>query len=86
MQRITPHARLKAEYEQIHAVIPAEVDVVRVADLHGSRICRDGLDLFHGAEVALRDQSANVAGQAWTSERENRSGARTGPRQAQELP
>lgn len=85
MQRITPHTRLKADHEQIHAVIPAEVDVVRVADLHRSRICRDGPDLFHGAEAA-RDQPANVAGQAWTSERDNRSGARTGPRQAQELP
>ncbi|MBC6445664.1 L-rhamnose mutarotase [Actinokineospora xionganensis] len=71
------HTRLKpgaeAEYERVHAVIPADLDTaLREAGVHTWRIWRDGLDLFHVVEVedyqamrrALADHPANVPWQA----------------------
>lgn len=77
MERIALHTRLKpgaeAEYERVHAVIPADLDTaLREAGVHTWRIWRDGLDLFHVVEVedyqamrrALADHPANVPWQA----------------------
>jgi L-rhamnose mutarotase len=71
--RVALHTRLKpgreAEYEQVHAVIPEDLEVaLRDAGVSSWRIWRDGLDLFHVLEVedyqamrhALRDHPANV--------------------------
>ncbi|GAB3432452.1 L-rhamnose mutarotase [Actinophytocola sediminis] len=75
--RVALHTRLKpgkeSEYEQVHAVIPGELDVaLRDAGVTSWRIWRDGPDLFHVVEVedyaamraALRDHPANVAWQS----------------------
>ncbi|MER5387881.1 L-rhamnose mutarotase [Saccharopolyspora sp. NPDC002686] len=103
MQRIALRTKLapgrEAEYEQVHAVIPAELDAaLREAGVHSWRIWRDGQDLFHVVEVedyqamrrALRDHPANVAWQARMSEllavEDDYSGADTGLRQVWELP
>jgi L-rhamnose mutarotase len=77
MQRIALHTRLapgkEAEYEQVHAVIPAELDAaLREAGVRSWRIWRSGRDLFHVVEVEdyrhmrayLRDHPANVPWQA----------------------
>jgi L-rhamnose mutarotase len=77
MPRIALHTRLKPdcerEYEQIHAVIPDELDAaLRQAGVTSWRIWRDGRDLFHIVECAdyramrehLREHPANVAWQA----------------------
>ncbi|MDA3625760.1 L-rhamnose mutarotase [Saccharopolyspora sp. WRP15-2] len=102
MQRIALRTKLapgrEAEYEQVHAVIPAELDAaLREAGVHSWRIWRDGQDLFHVVEVedyqamrrALRDHPANVAWQARMSEllavEDDYSGADTGLRQVWEL-
>lgn len=71
--RVALHTRLKpgreAEYEQVHAVIPSDLDVaLRDAGVSSWAIFRDGLDLFHVLEVedyqamrhVLRDHPANV--------------------------
>lgn len=81
MQRIALHTKLKpgkeAEYEQVHATIPDELDTaLRAAGVHAWRIWRDGRDLFHVVDVedyqamraALRDHPANVAWQRQMSE------------------
>lgn len=81
MQQVALHTRLKPgkeeEYEQVHAVIPAELDAaLRAAGVHSWRIWRDGQDLFHLVEVedyrsmrhALRDHPANVPWQQRMSE------------------
>ncbi|MFI9025640.1 L-rhamnose mutarotase [Streptomyces sp. NPDC053560] len=73
MEQIALHTRLKpgkeAEYERVHATIPAELDdALRAAGVHAWRIWRDGLDLFHLVEVedyramrcTLADHPANV--------------------------
>ncbi|MGW1680753.1 L-rhamnose mutarotase [Saccharopolyspora sp. NPDC002376] len=103
MQRIALRTKLEpgreAEYEQVHAVIPAELDAaLREAGVHSWRIWRDGLDLFHVVEVedyeamrrALRDHPVNVAWQARMSEllavEDDYSGEDTGLRQVWELP
>ncbi|MDA3647815.1 L-rhamnose mutarotase [Saccharopolyspora indica] len=103
MQRIALRTKLEpgreAEYEQVHAVIPAELDAaLREAGVRSWRIWRDGLDLFHVVEVedyqamrrALRDHPANVAWQARMSEllavADDYSGGDTGLRQVWELP
>ncbi|WP_190821216.1 L-rhamnose mutarotase [Saccharopolyspora pogona] len=103
MQRIALHTKLKtgkeAEYERVHAVIPAELDAaLRAAGVHSWRIWRDGQDLFHVVEVedyramrrALRDHPVNVAWQATMSEllavEDDYSGADTGLKQVWELP
>ena len=77
MQRIALHTRLapgkEAEYERVHAVIPAELDTaLRQAGVRSWRIWRSGRDLFHVVEVEdyrhmrayLRDHPANVPWQA----------------------
>ena len=71
--RVALHTRLRpgreAEYEQVHSVIPGDLEVaLRNAGVSSWRIWRDGLDLFHVLEVedyqamrhALRDHPANV--------------------------
>jgi L-rhamnose mutarotase len=81
MQRIALHTRLapgkEAEYEQVHAVIPAELDAaLRKSGVRSWRIWRDGRDLFHVVEVEdyrhmrafLRDHPANVPWQARMAE------------------
>jgi L-rhamnose mutarotase len=77
MQRVALHTKLKAgkeaEYEQVHAVIPADLDIaMRQAGVASWRIWRDGLDLFHVVECEdyramrdhLRDHPANLPWQA----------------------
>jgi L-rhamnose mutarotase len=79
--RVALHTRLKpgreAEYEQVHAVIPSDLDVaLRDAGVSSWAIFRDGRDLFHVLEVedyqamrhALRDHPANVPWQQRMSE------------------
>jgi len=81
MQRIALHTRLKpgreADYERVHAVIPAELDAaLRDAGVHRWEIWRDGRELFHLVEVedyqamrlALADHPANVPWQAKMAE------------------
>jgi len=81
MQRIALHTRLapgkEAEYEQVHAVIPAELDAaMREAGVRTWRIWRSGRDLFHVVEVDdyarmrayLRDHPANLPWQARMAE------------------
>ena len=101
--RVALHTRLKpgkeSEYERVHAVIPAELDIaLRAAGVSSWRIWRDELDLFHVLEVgdyaamraALRDHPANVAWQARMAElldvEDDYSGADTGLRPVWELP
>jgi L-rhamnose mutarotase len=103
VERIALHTRLKPgkeeEYETVHAVIPAELDTaLREAGVHGWRIWRDGLDLFHVVEVedyramrdALRDHPANVPWQARMAEllavEDDYSGTDSGLRLVWELP
>jgi L-rhamnose mutarotase len=77
LERIALHTRLapgmEAEYERVHAVIPADLDTaLREAGVRTWRIWRDGRDLFHYVEVAdfarmrrvLRDHPADIAWQA----------------------
>ncbi|MFD9829769.1 L-rhamnose mutarotase [Tsukamurella tyrosinosolvens] len=76
-ETIALHTRLKAgaeaEYDRVHAVIPAELDgALREAGVRSWRIWRDGRDLFHLVEVddyramrrRLADHPANVPWQA----------------------
>ncbi len=101
--RVALHTRLKPgkedEYERVHAVIPAELDIaLREAGVSAWRIWRDELDLFHVLEVddyaamraALRDHPANVPWQARMAGlldvEDDYSGADTGLRLVWELP
>ncbi|HEV7647017.1 MAG TPA: L-rhamnose mutarotase [Actinophytocola sp.] len=101
--RVALHTRLKpgkeAEYERVHAVIPAGLDAaLREAGVSAWRIWRDGLDLFHVLEVAdlaamrhaLRDHPANLPWQARMAGlldvEDDYSGADTGLRLVWELP
>jgi L-rhamnose mutarotase len=81
MQRIALHTRLKpgreADYERVHAVIPADLDAaLREAGVHSWEIWRSGLDLFHLVEVddyqamrrKLASHPANVPWQARMAE------------------
>lgn len=81
MEQIALHTRLKAgaeaEYERVHATIPADLDVaMREAGVHSWRIWRDGQDLFHLVEVedyqamrhTLRNHPANLPWQQRMSE------------------
>ncbi|TDP96668.1 L-rhamnose mutarotase [Labedaea rhizosphaerae] len=103
MDRIALHTKLKpgkeAEYERVHAVIPAELDeALRAAGVRSWRIWRDGLDLFHVVEVddyqamrhALADHPANVPWQARMAEllavEDDYSGDDMGLHQVWELP
>ena len=80
-ETIALHTRLKAgaeaEYDRVHAVIPAELDgALREAGVRSWRIWRDGTHLFHLVEVddyaamraALADHPVNVAWQAQMDE------------------
>ncbi|GAA2789443.1 L-rhamnose mutarotase [Crossiella cryophila] len=71
------HTRLKpgmeAEYERVHAIIPAELDTaLREAGVRSWRIWRSGLDLFHlvdcddyeAMRAHLREHPANLPWQA----------------------
>jgi L-rhamnose mutarotase len=103
MQRIALHTRLKpgreADYERVHAVIPAELDTaLRDAGVRSWEIWRDGVDLFHLVEVedyqamrlALADHPANVPWQAKMAElldvRDDYSGDDLGIGKVWELP
>jgi L-rhamnose mutarotase len=103
MERIALHTRLKAgreqEYEQVHAVIPADLEVaLRAAGVTEWRIWRDGQDLFHLVECedyrAMRDQlrehPANVPWQARMAEllevEDDYSGTGSGIKLVWELP
>jgi L-rhamnose mutarotase len=81
MERIALHTRLKPgreqAYEQIHAVIPRELDAaMREAEVASWRIWRDGRELFHVVECAdyramrdrLREHPANLPWQARMAE------------------
>ena len=81
METVALHTRLKAgreaDYEAVHAVIPAELDTaLRAAGVHSWRIWRSGRDLFHLVEVEdyahmrsfLADHPANIPWQARMSE------------------
>jgi L-rhamnose mutarotase len=78
MQRIALHTRLKpgreAEYERVHAVIPAELDAaLREAGVRSWEIWRDGRDLvevedYQAMRRKLADHPANVPWQARMAE------------------
>lgn len=103
MHRIALHTKLKpgreAEYERVHAEVPAELDAaLRAAGVRSWEIWRDGLDLFHVVEVAdyramrraLAGHPANVRWQARMAELldvpDDYSGADLGLRKVWELP
>ncbi|WP_049573526.1 L-rhamnose mutarotase [Streptomyces sp. SBT349] len=80
-QRVAVHTRLKAgreaEYDRVHAEIPAELAArLRAAGVVTWRIWRSGRDLFHTIEVedyramrrALANDPVNLAWQARMSE------------------
>ena len=77
MTTVALHTRLlagkEADYDRIHAVIPAELDAaLRDAGVHGWTIYRSGRELFHLVEcddyaamrAFLRDHPANIPWQA----------------------
>jgi L-rhamnose mutarotase len=81
VETVALHTRLKpgreADYEAVHAVIPAELDAaLRDAGVHSWRIWRSGRDLFHLVEVDdyahmrsfLEEHPANVPWQARMAE------------------
>lgn len=103
MERVALHTRLaqgkETEYEEAHAVIPADLEaVLREAGVHGWRIWRDGRDLFHVVDVedyramrrALQGHPANVVWQermsALLEVEDDYSGDDTGLRLVWELP
>ncbi|MFU8855007.1 FCD domain-containing protein [Micromonospora sp. SL1-18] len=67
MERIALHTRLKpgkeAEYDNVHAVIPPELDIaLRAAGVHSWRIWRDAQDLLHLVDVeAVAAQTVDAA-------------------------
>lgn len=80
-ETVALHTRLKpgaeAEYESVHAVIPAELEAaLKDAGVGNWRIWRSGQDLFHLVDVedyqamrqALADHPANVPWQARMAE------------------
>jgi L-rhamnose mutarotase len=103
METVALHTRLKpgkeADYDRIHAVIPAELDVaLREAGVKSWRIWRSGRDLFHVVEVddyarmreRLRDHPANIPWQARMAEllevEDDYSGSTPDVKQVWELP
>jgi L-rhamnose mutarotase len=80
-ERIALHTRLKpgreADYDRIHARIPAELaDAMRGIGVHSWRIWRSGRELFHVVEVEdyatmrkfLAEHPANIPWQAEMAE------------------
>ncbi|MFB9906098.1 L-rhamnose mutarotase [Allokutzneria oryzae] len=97
------HTRLRegreAEYDRVHATIPAALDeALRAAGVRSWRIWRSGRDLFHLVECEdytamrayLRDHPANVPWQARMAElldvADDYSGAGSGVGLVWELP
>ncbi|KAA2262394.1 L-rhamnose mutarotase [Solihabitans fulvus] len=81
METVALHTRLRpgkeADYDRVHAEIPAELDeALRAAGVHAWRIWRSGRDLFHLVECEdyqamrghLRDHPANIPWQARMAE------------------
>ncbi len=81
MQTVAFRTKLKpgkeADYDEQHAVIPADLDkALRESGVHSWRIWRDGRDLFHVVEVDdyqamrafLEDHPANIPWQAQMGE------------------
>ena len=77
METVALHTRLRAgreaDYDRVHARIPAELDVaLREAGVHSWRIWRSGRELFHLVEVDdyramrafLAEHPANIPWQA----------------------
>lgn len=103
MESVVLHTRLRpgmqAEYDRVHAVIPAELAAaLREAGVHTWRIWRSDRELFHLVECAdyaamrgyLRNHPVNVAWQARMSVllevEDDYSGAAPGVRLVWELP
>ncbi|WP_066299925.1 L-rhamnose mutarotase [Arthrobacter luteolus] len=103
MERIALHTRLKpgreAEYDAVHARIPANLDAaLREAGVSSWRIWRSGLDLFHVVEADdyaamrrfLASHPANLPWQAQMAElldvQDDYSGTGRGINQVWELP
>ncbi|WP_434451509.1 L-rhamnose mutarotase [Lentzea sp. E54] len=103
METVALHTRLlagrEADYDRIHATIPAELDgALREAGVHSWRIWRSGRDLFHLVEVDdyramrayLAEHPANVPWQARMAEllevSDDYSGAEPDVRLVWELP
>lgn len=103
METIALHTRLlagrEADYDRIHATIPAELDgALREAGVRSWRIWRSGRDLFHLVEVDdyramrayLAEHPANVPWQARMAEllevSDDYSGAEPDVRLVWELP
>jgi L-rhamnose mutarotase len=81
VETVALHTRLKpgreADYEAVHAVIPAELDsALRAAGVHSWRIWRSGRDLFRVVDVEdyahmrdfLAEHPANIPWQARMAE------------------
>lgn len=81
METVALHTRLRegkeADYDRVHATIPAELDVaLREAGVHSWRIWRSGRELFHLVEVDdyramrahLAEHPANIPWQARMAE------------------
>ena len=103
METVALHTRLRegreADYDRVHATIPAELDgALREAGVHSWRIWRCGRDLFHLVEVddyramraRLAEHPANVPWQARMAELlevpDDYSGAEPAVRLVWELP
>ncbi|MET9630002.1 L-rhamnose mutarotase [Lentzea sp. NPDC006480] len=81
METVALHTRLRAgreaDYDRVHATIPAELDgALREAGVHSWRIWRSGRELFHLVEVDdykamrahLAEHPANIPWQAQMAE------------------
>ncbi|HEX8865066.1 MAG TPA: L-rhamnose mutarotase [Lentzea sp.] len=103
METVALHTRLRegreADYDRVHATIPAELDVaLREAGVHSWRIWRSGRELFHLVEVDdykamrahLSEHPANIPWQAQMAEllevEDDYSGAEPDVRLVWELP
>jgi L-rhamnose mutarotase len=103
VETVALHTRLRegreADYDRIHARIPAELDVaLREAGVHSWRIWRSGRELFHLVEVDdyqamrahLATHPANIPWQAEMAEllevEDDYSGAEPDVRLVWELP
>lgn len=103
METVALHTRLRAgkeaDYDRVHATIPAELDTaLREAGVHSWRIWRSGRELFHLVEVDdykamrahLAEHPANIPWQAQMAEllevEDDYSGAEPDVRLVWELP